>query len=108
MFCEQRIKAEWLLGSQTAGFATDNVSVFYILVLRVTVVYFGRSRASLVAQMVMNLPAMWEDEDPGLIPGLRRPPGEGNGYPLKCPCPQNLMDRRAWWATVHGVTKSQT
>ena len=108
MFCEQRIKAEWLLGSQTAGFATDNFLYFYILVLLVTVVYFGRSRASLVAQMVMNLPAMWEDEDLGLIPGLRRSPVEGNGYPLQYPCPQNLMDRRAWPATVHGVTWSRT
>ena len=82
MFCEQRIKAEWLSGSQRAGFATDNFWCFYILVLLVTVACSGRSRASLVAQMVMNLPAMWEDKDLGLIPGLRRSPVEGNGYPL--------------------------
>ena len=46
--------------------------------------------------------------DPGLIPGLGRFPGEGNGYPLQYSCLGNPMDRRAWWTTVHGVTKSWT
>ena len=44
----------------------------------------------------------------GLIPGSRRYPGEGIGYLLQYSCLGNLMDRGAWWATVHGVTKSQT
>ena len=34
--------------------------------------------------------------------------GEGNGNPLQYSCLENLMDRGAWWAAVHGVTKSQT
>ena len=34
--------------------------------------------------------------------------GEGNGTPLQYSCLENPMDRRAWWAAVHGVTKSQT
>ena len=46
--------------------------------------------------------------DLGLIPGLGRSPGEGNGNPLQYPCLENLMDRGAWWATDHGVTKSWT
>ena len=46
--------------------------------------------------------------DPGLIPGLGRSPGEGNGYPLQYLCLENSMDRGAQQATVHGVTKSQT
>ena len=46
--------------------------------------------------------------DPSSIPGLGRSPGEGNGNPLQYPCLENPMDRGAWWATVHGVTKSQT
>ena len=46
--------------------------------------------------------------DPGLIPGLDRSLGEGNGYPLQCSCLENSMDRGASWATVHGVTESQT
>ena len=46
--------------------------------------------------------------DLGSIPGLGRSPGEGNGYPLQYSCPENSMDRGAWRATVHDVTKSQT
>ena len=46
--------------------------------------------------------------DPGLIPGLGRSPGKGNGYTLQYSCPENPMDRGAWQATVHGVAKSQT
>ena len=42
---------------------------------------------------------------PGLISGLGRSPGEGNGNPLQYSCLENPMDRVAWWATVHGVTK---
>ena len=63
------------------------------------------SLASLVAQIVKNLPAMqetrvqslgWEDA------------GEGNGNPLQYSCLDNPMDRGAWQATVHGVANSQT
>ena len=46
--------------------------------------------------------------DPGSIPGSGRSPGEGNGNPLQYSCLKISMDRGAWWATVHGVTKSQT
>ena len=42
------------------------------------------------------------------IPGLGRSSGEGNGNPLQYSCLDNSMDKGAWWATVHGVTKSQT
>ena len=45
--------------------------------------------------------------DLGSIPGLRRSPEEGNGYPLQCSSLENSMDRGAWQATVHGVTKSK-
>src|SRR5574341_1343706 len=45
--------------------------------------------------------------DPGSIPGSGRSPGEGNGYPLQYSYLENCMDRGAWQATVHGVTKSQ-
>ena len=46
--------------------------------------------------------------DVGSIPGSGRSPGEGNGNPLQYSCLENSMDRGAWWATVHGVTKSWT
>ena len=44
--------------------------------------------------------------NPGLIPGLGRFPGEGNGCPLQYSCLENSMDRGAWWATAYGVTES--
>ena len=46
--------------------------------------------------------------DSGSIPGLGRSPGEGNDNPLQYSCLENPMDRGAWGATVHGVTKSRT
>ena len=42
------------------------------------------------------------------IPGSGRSPGEENGNPLQYSCPGNLMDRGAWQATIHGITKSRT
>ena len=46
--------------------------------------------------------------DMGLIPGSGRSPGVGNGNPLQYSCLENSIDREAWPATVHGVTKSGT
>ena len=45
--------------------------------------------------------------DPGLIPGLGRSPGEGNGNPLQYSCLGNLMDRGAWRASVMGRKESE-
>ena len=46
--------------------------------------------------------------DLGLIPGSGRSPGEGNSNLLQYSCLENPKDGGAWWATVHGVAKSQT
>ena len=46
--------------------------------------------------------------DPALIPGSETSPGEGNGNPLRYSYWKNPVDRGAWWATVHRVTKSWT
>ena len=46
--------------------------------------------------------------DLGSIPRLGRSPRERNGNPLQYACLENSMDGGAWWATVHGVTKSRT
>ena len=43
--------------------------------------------------------------DPGSIPGLQRPPGEGHGNPLQYSCLGNTMDRGAWPTTGHGVVR---
>ena len=57
--------------------------------------------------MVKNRPANAGDtRDVGLIPGLGKSPGVGNGDPLRYSCLESPMDRGAWWATVHGVAKS--
>ena len=66
--------------------------------------YYSRCvGASPVAQQSrIRLPV----QDMSLIPGSGRSPGGGNGNPLQYSCLGNVMDSRAWWATVHGVTKS--
>ena len=46
--------------------------------------------------------------DADLIPGLGTYSGGGHCNQLQCACLENPMDRGAWWATVHGVTKGQT
>ena len=43
--------------------------------------------------------------DLGSIPGMGRSPGEGNGSPLQYSCRENLIDRGAWQATIHGVSR---
>ena len=66
-------------------------------------------RASQVVLVVKNPSASAGDtREAGSIPGSGRSPGEGNGNPFHYSCLENPMDRRAWWAAVHGVAKSQT
>ena len=63
--------------------------------------------ASLEAQLVKNPPANAGNVgDVGLIPGLGRSPGEGNGSPLQYSCLKNPVDGGAWRNTVRGVTES--
>ena len=73
---------------------------------------FGHSTIKLgfpVAQRLKRLPASaCNSGDLGSILGLGRSPGEGNGNPLQYSCLENSMDGGAWWAIVHGLTKSQT
>ena len=58
---------------------------------------------------VKNLPASAGDvTDLCSIPGLGRSPGKGNGNPLQYSCLGYPMDRGAWRATVHRITKNQT
>ena len=59
--------------------------------------------------VVKDSPANAGDRgDEVLIPGSRRFPGGGHGNSLAYSCLENPMDRGAWWATVHKVTKSRT
>ena len=65
-----------------------------------------------VSQVVLEVKNPPKDagdvRDAGSIPGSGRSSGEGNGYPLQHSYLENSMNRGAWWATVHCVTKSQT
>ena len=66
-------------------------------------------RAAQVVLVVKNPRANARDiRDVGLIPGSGRSPGGRHDDPLQYSCLGNLLDRGAWQATVHGVTKSQT
>ena len=59
--------------------------------------------------MVKNILANAGDiRDTGSIPELERFPGRGHGNLLQCSCLENRVNRGAWWATVHDVTKSWT
>ena len=56
-----------------------------------------------VGSVVKNMPV--NAGDVGSVPELGRSPGEGHGNPLQYSCLQTSVDRRAWWAPVHGVAK---
>ena len=56
--------------------------------------------------MIKNPPANAGDGHVGVIPGLGKSPGRGNGNPLQCSSLENPMDRAAWRAIVHEVAQS--
>ena len=90
-----------------------NVGKFFEMVNGQTVLkkFFSENiirKKSQVALVVKNLPVTGDKRDTGLLPGLGRSPGEGNGNPLQYSCLENPTDRGVWWATVHGATNSQT
>ena len=71
--------------------------------------YAIRLGASQVALVVKNLHSSAGDlRNTGLIPGSGRSPGGRHSNPLQYSYLENPMDRRAWQATVHSVSKSQT
>ena len=76
------------------------------LLLKVVESRLQQKETQVVVQVVKNLPAMQKTRVRFL--GQEDPLEKGNGYPLQYSCLENSMDRGAWWATVHGVTKSRT
>ena len=69
----------------------------------------GIAWVSQVALVIKSPPANAGDtREAGSVPGSGRSPGREHGNPLQYSCLHNLMDREAWQATVHGVTKSGT
>jgi len=70
---------------------------------------WAKTMFTCLSQMIKNPPAnAGHVRDVGSIPGLGRSLGGGQGIPLQYSCLENPMDRGAWWATLHGVTKSWT
>ena len=92
----------WFGGPTTqprvGGLAGGSISHWWPMVSPVMLMKPGGS-------VVKNLSA--NAGDASSIPGSERSPGKGNGRPLHS-CLGNPLNRGAWWATVHGVAKSQT
>ena len=83
------------------------IYIFYINInINIYIYFLTYVWASLVTQPGKNLPTM--QGDPSSIPGSGRSPGEGNGNPLQHSRLKYPMDRRAQWATAHGVAESRT
>ena len=79
------------------------------LQVRIFTVCYPLQRGFPGGSVVKNQSANAGDvRDVGLIPGLGRSPGVGNGNPLQCSCLKIPMDRGALWSTDHGVAKSKT
>ena len=68
----------------------------------------GHKESVVMEMLHILIVKVYNEEEPGSVPGSERSPGEGNGNPLHYSCLENSMDRGAWQATVHGVTKGQT
>ena len=66
---------------------------------------FGTSQVALVVKNPFAGSYAGDRRDAGLIPGLGRSLGGGNGNPPQYSCLGNVMDRGAWWATVHGTAE---
>ena len=98
---------------------TCYIRFFHLTSLCATTIFFAETQKLKFYLFLSSLPGIspgvsdgketaCKAEDVGLIPGLGRFPGEGNGNPLQYSCLENSMNRRAWWATVYEITKSRT
>ena len=85
----------------TSRFFAENI-LSHLYILRVFIYHQGFLGGSEVKASASS------EGDLSSIPGLGRSPIEGNGNPLQYSCLENPMDGGDWWATVHGVAKSQT
>ena len=85
-----------------------NKGNFVLIIQPKLEIQWGVEWASQVVLVVKALPVNGRHKRQGLISALGRSPGGGHGNPLQCSCPESPMDRGAWRATVHSVSKSQT
>ena len=101
-------RRHWILKLAHIDLTWQHKSACYRAVVRMlqTDFAFNYSYICNCGSVVKNPSA--KEGDMGQSLGGEDSPGEGNGNPLQYPCLENPMDRRAWWATVHGAAKSWT
>ena len=106
---QETLNTSWVfddIKAQSIDFVTCHAS--FVVTLKKVLIEIHKKVfwASQVALVVKNPSANAGDSrDASSIPGLGRSPGEGTGNPFRYSCLENPMDRDAWWATVHRVTK---
>ena len=112
-FCFFEERKEWLENNKDLLYSYTVYSIYYIQYLATN--YNRKESEKKKKYIYMWFPGGSVVNDPpanardmGSIPGSGRSPGEGNDNPLQYSCLENHMDRGAWWATLHRVTKSRT
>ena len=102
----------FIMAAQHGGLRTNEIYIYILLLSKPmqVILYFNCTTDQRV-----GLPRWFSGKespcstgDSRLIPGSERCPGGGNGNLLQCSCLENPTERGAWWATVHGITKSRT
>ena len=101
----------------TAPFSVNNgqKTFFSLILFSIGIIYTHTQVLLFLSVWYMGFPGGLDGKestcnvrDLGLIPGSGWSPEGGHGNPLQYSCLENPMDRGAWWAAVHGVTKSCT
>ena len=89
------------------GLVFDLLQIIYILLWLAFPFHFETAlRCHSHTTYTIHLFKVYIFRRPSFDPWFEKIPGEGNGYPLQYSCLENSMDRGAWWATVHGITKN--
>ena len=98
----------WVVGNSWTIY-TPELSGLWSSIANMPILFHHCHGASQVVLVVKNTPASAGNvRDMGSIPGSGRSPGGGHGNPLQYSCLEKPTDRGAWWAIVHGVSRSQT
>ena len=89
--------------------------LFFFLSMKIFFIFFLQQCLDVSLNWLLGFPGGSDDEestcnagDQGLLPGSGRSPGGRHSNPLQYSCLENLVDRGAWWATVHGPSKNRT
>ena len=91
--------------SASASVHLMNIQGWFLLELTALISLLSKGPSRVCSSTIVKESAC-NAGDLGLIPGSERSSWEGNGSPLQYSCLENSLDRGAWWAIVHGVTKS--